>query len=106
MFILRLFLALIFVLVSFFFSEFIPDIPPFNHTLLRLIATFWFGLMGYGLFPDLARIVSVNTLSLFNSLAARVGIEVMNQMMRVQTPAVFSASYPSSGPIGGVSVNQ
>lgn len=106
MFILRMILALIFALVAFIFFEVIPDIPPFNHTLLRLIATFWFGLMGYGLFPDLARIISVNTIAIFNSMAARVGLEVMNQMMRVQAPTSFSTAYPSHAPIGGVSVNQ
>jgi uncharacterized protein YacL len=106
MFVLRLVMALIFALVAFIFSEVIPDIPPFNHTMLRLVMTFWFGLMGYGLFPDLARIVSVNIVAVFNALAARVGVEVMNQMMRVQGPTTFSAAYPSHAPIGGVSVNQ
>src|SRR5258708_14077438 len=74
MLILRLVLALIFALVAFIFTEIIPDIQPFNHNILRLVIAFWFGLMGYGLFPDLARIISINTIFLFNSLATRVGL--------------------------------
>jgi uncharacterized protein YacL len=103
---LRIILAVIFALVAFIFSEVIPDIPPFSHMVLRAVVTLWFGLMGYGLFPDLARIVTANTINLINSLVSRVGLEVMNQMVRIQHQPQYSAAYPSHAPVGGVSVNQ
>src|SRR5258708_37466793 len=88
--ILRVLLAVIFALVAFIFSEVIPDIPPFSHNILRLLVTIWFGLIGYGLFPDLARIVTVNAMSLINSMTNKVTIEIMNQIVRVQSQSPYT----------------
>ncbi len=104
---LRIILAVVFALVAFIFSEVVPDVPPFNRNILRSIITVWFGLMGYGLFPDLARIVTTNTINMVNSLVSRVGLEVMNQMVRLQHPGQqYNAAYSSHAPISGVSINQ
>lgn len=103
---LRIILAVIFALTAFIFSEVIPDVPPFSRNVLRSVVTVWFGLMGYGLFPDLARIVTTNIIHLVNSLVDRVGLEVMNQMMRIQHQPQYSAAYPSHAPVSGVSINQ
>lgn len=101
---LRLVLAIIFALIAFIFSEVIPEIPPLNHTFLRIIITLWFGLIGFGLFPDLAKIVSTYTITVVNSLVSRLGTEVMNQIMRLPrhnlNPA-FTSMAPS-----GVTMNQ
>lgn len=104
--VLRLILAVVFALVAFIFSEVLPDIPPFNHILLRVAITVWFGLLGYGLFPDLAKVVTTNTVNLINTFIARLGLEVMNQMMRLPHQGAFApASYPAHAPLGGVSIN-
>src|SRR5258708_6784124 len=105
---LRIILAVVFALVAFIFSEVVPDVPPFNRSILRSIVTVWFGLMGYGLFADLARVVTTNTINLVNSLVTRVGLEVMNQMVRLQHPGQhqYNAAYPSHAPVSGVSINQ
>ncbi len=103
---LRLVLAVIFALTAFIFSEVIPDIPPIKSSILRLIVSLWFGLIGYGLFPDLARVVTQTTLSLINNFISKVGTEVMNQIVRLPRQNPFSVGSPSQAPIGGVSVNQ
>lgn len=103
---LRLVLAIIFALTAFIFSEVVPDIPPLSRTFLRIIVTIWFGLIGYGLFPDLARVSSGYFVSLFNNFISRIGNEVMNQIMRLPHQNPISAPFPSIGPIGGVSMSQ
>lgn len=96
--ILRLLMAVAFALPAFIFTEVIPDVPPFNRTLLRIAVTAWFALLGYGLFPDLAKIITLNTIALINAFVARVGTEVANQMViklpgqQVQPPTYSSHS--------------
>lgn len=104
--VLRLFLAVVFALTAFIFSEVIPDIPPINHTILRVVVTLWFGLIGYSLFPDIASFITTYTLSLINSITSRVSTEVMDQLVRLPRHNPNSLPYPANAPIGGVSVNQ
>ena len=105
--VLRLVLALVFALVAFIFSEVIPDLPPFNRNVLRALISLWAGLIGFGVFPDLARLVTIHTVSLVNNLTAKVGLEVLNQMLRLQHQGPVMPSYnPAHAPLGGVSVNQ
>jgi uncharacterized protein YacL len=103
---LRLIMAVTFALPAFIFSEVIPDIPPFNPTFMRVIITVWFGLIGYGLFPDLAKVVTNTTITLLNSFVTRISTEFMDQMARIPHQNPFSVPYPNNAPIGGVSVNQ
>lgn len=104
---LRLILALLFALVAFIFSELIPDISPFNRTFLRLVITVWFGLLGFGLFPDIAKAITLAGVNSINSIINKVSNEVISQMMRLPNAGnPFSAPYPTHAPIGGVSVNQ
>lgn len=105
--VLRLVLAVVFALTAFIFTEVVPDIPPFNRIFLRMVITVWFGLMGYGLFPDLAKIVSTATIRLINNLVSRISLEITSQMMRIQRPhGVFGGGHFSQvSPIGGVSVS-
>lgn len=104
---LRLVLAIVFALIAFIFTEVIPDIPPFNRIFLRVIITLWFGLMGYGLFPDLARIISTSTIHLINTLASRVTNEVMTQMLRLQNQNPLSgSSFTSTSAVSGVTLSQ
>src|SRR3989344_2322131 len=80
--VLRIVLAVVFALTAFIFTEVVPDIPPFNRIFLRIVITLWFGLMGYGLFPDLAKIVSTSTIRFVNSFISRLSAEVTSQMLR------------------------
>ena len=68
--ILRIVLAVVFALIAFIFTEVVPDIPPFNRIFLRMVITLWFGLMGYGLFPDLAQIISTAAMRLVNNVVS------------------------------------
>lgn len=107
--ILRIILAVFFALIAFIFSELIPDIPPFNHAFLRVVITIWFGLLGYGLFPDLARLVTTTTLNLINAFITRVSNEITNQILRIQYQNQANNQAPLSGtisPIGGLAFNQ
>lgn len=105
--ILRIILAIIFALVAFIFTELIPDIPPFSHIWLRIIATVWFGLLGFGIFPDLAHKVSLSILSLVNLITTRVSTEVMSQLMRLpQQGMPHTVPFAHHASVGGVSVSQ
>lgn len=103
---LRLLLAIIFALAAFIFSEVVPDIPPLNRNVLRLVITIWFGIVGYSLFPDLARALTSYIVTQVNHITSRVTTEVMDQLVRLPQNNPFSAPFPSNAPIGGVSVNQ
>ncbi len=104
--ILRLVVAVVFALPAFIFSEVVPDLPPLNHTFLRVVVTLWFGLLGFGLFPDLAQMATVYAINAINNFTAKIGNEVMSQIMRLPSQNPFSAPFPSHAPVGGVSVNQ
>ncbi len=105
--VLRLVLAVVFALIAFIFTEVIPDIPPFNRIFLRVVITLWFGLMGYGLFPDLARVISTSTIHLVNTLASKVTNEVMTQILRLQNQNPLSTSgFATTSSISGLSLSQ
>lgn len=103
---LRLTLAFIFALFAFIFSEVVPDLPPFNHNFIRVAITLWSGLLGYGVFPDLAQKVSLATIRLSNEVVERVTTEVTTQMMRMggRTPVGQPTSL-SLQPTGTVSIS-
>lgn len=103
--VLRLTLAIVFALTVFIFSEIIPDIPPFGRIPIRIAVTIWAALLGYGLFPDLARWVSSTSVYLVNLLTNRLSTEIMSQIMRLpHQTAVAPASHHA--PLGGVSANK
>src|SRR5258708_24657369 len=56
---LRIILTIAFALPAFIFSEVVPDVQPLNHTLIRMVLSFWFGLLGYGLFPNLSKLTTL-----------------------------------------------
>lgn len=106
--ILRLVMALVFALPAFIFSELVPEIQPFNRTLLRALITIWFAALGYGLFPDLAKLVTFQVIALLNAFTNRISSEIVDRMVRI--PAISSASinnptYASSS-VTGMSVSR
>lgn len=106
--VLRIVLAVIFALTAFIFTEVLPDLPPFNKTVLRVLITVWFGLMGYGLFPDIARALTSAALNIINNFVTKISTEVTNQVIRLQSrQGSFGASSLNQiTPIGGASINQ
>ncbi len=100
---LRLLLAVAFALPAFIFSEVVPDIPPFNRSILRLFITLWFGLLGYGVFPDMATRITTAIANITNTFTSRVSTEVMSQMLRLQKQATSSTS-PTPAAINNVSL--
>ncbi len=107
--VLRLFLAIIFALTAFIFSEVVPSIPPFSRMFLRIIITVWFGLMGYGLFPDLAKMFTTLVINLINAFIARISNEITSQILRLQSQQMPGNVHQLNGsiaPIGGISFNQ
>lgn len=105
--VLRLVLAVVFALTAFIFTEVVPDLPPFNRIFLRIVITLWFGLMGYGLFPDFAKVVSATTIRFVNSLVSRLSAEITSQMLRLQRApgTVGPVGFGASAPLGGIAVN-
>lgn len=103
---LRLILAVLFALPAFIFSEVIPDIRPFNHTFLRVFVTLWFGIIGFGLFPEIAKFITSSSISLINNFTSKITTEVMDQLIRFPKQTSILAPFTSHAPIGGVSVNQ
>ncbi len=103
---LRLVLAVIFALVAFIFSEVVPDLPPLNHVLVRTIITVWAGLMGFGVFPDVARMITQHSASAINFITNKLTTEIVNQIMRLPRQSAFSGPSSANAPVGGVSVNQ
>lgn len=106
---LRIIVAVIFALIAFIFTEVIPEMPPFGRNVLRILITLWFGLMGYGLFPDLARLITMSTINLINNFTRKISTEVMDQLVRLpnaQQTYNPPGAYSTHAPIGGFSVNQ
>lgn len=104
--ILRLILALGFALVAFIFSEVVPVVPRIDHTLLRILITAFFGILGFGVFPDIARTITLASISFVNFITAKVSSEVMSQIMRLPRQHQATVPYNNNAPVGGVSMNQ
>ncbi len=65
-----------------------------------------FGLLGYGLFPDIARSLTNYAVNALNALTLRISTEVMNQLERISRPQQMTVPYAAQSPVGGVSLNQ
>lgn len=103
---LRLILAVVFALVAFIFSEAAADLLPFNRLFIRGMITLWAGLLGFGVFPDVARQITNFTLFWINSITQHVTSEIINQLMRLPKNPSITAPISTNAPLGGVSVNQ
>lgn len=93
----RVLTAIVFALPAFIFSEVIPHLPPFHPTLIRVVVTVWFALLGYGLFPDLAKIITLYTISVINAFVTKIGTEVATQMAnKLPLPPPLTPSFTAS----------
>lgn len=105
-YILRFVLALAFALPAFIFSEVIPNDLFIDRNVLRVLITFWFGLLGYGLFTNIAKIITLSLITLINNFVNKITTEVMDQLLRLPKQNVLQAPFADQAPVGGVSVNQ
>lgn len=100
--ILRLILALIFGTLAVIYSQLIPPIAGADPLLIRFLVTLVSALVGFLVFPDIARRVTLTTMSLFNFVIHRLSSEVLNQMVRISKGARlmnFSPILPQPGAI-------
>lgn len=102
--ILRLILAFVFATLAAIYSQLIPNFEGATSFLVRVLLTIAAGLIGYIVFPGIARSIRVITLTTFNFIVHRVSSEVSNQILRFQKP-----NLPQSSPIsqlGSVSLTK
>lgn len=98
--ILRLILALTFATLAVIFSELIPEIPGTNTLLVKVLVTSLAAWIGFLIFPDVARYVSIFALTLFNFFLHRVSQEFMNQLMKLpRTRLPFGHQTPQIGQV-------
>lgn len=99
-------MAVGFALPAFIFTEVIPDIPPFHHTFLRVVITVWFALLGYGLFPDLAKFFSLQAIALINIFTSKISTAVADQIVRLPNTQPSGGSNFTSHSTSRVTVNK
>lgn len=92
--VLRLILALIFATNTAIFSQLIPPLTWVNPFVIRVLLTVAAGLIGFVVFPDVARYVRVITSTSFNVVIRRVAQEVSGQLLRFPRPN-FPFSHPT-----------
>lgn len=102
--ILRLILALIFATNTAIFSQLIPPFVGINSFIIRTLLTLAAGLIGFAVFPDVARYVRVITSTSFNVVIRRVAQEVSSQLLRFPRPN-FPFSHPTPQ-IGSVALTR
>jgi len=81
--VLRLILALIFAVVAAIFSQLIPPFGGVDSFIIRAAVTLVVGLIGFLIFPDIARPIRVTTITTINFLVHKVSSEVMNQLLKI-----------------------
>jgi uncharacterized protein YacL len=92
--ILRLILAFIFATFAAIYSQLIPPLGGTTTVVIRVLLTAASGLIGYIVFPSVAKWIKVITLTTFNFVVHRVSAEVTSQIIRFPRP-----NLPISNPI-------
>jgi len=100
----RLILALIFATNIAIFSQLIPPFAGVNPFIIRVLLTLAAGLIGFAVFPEVARYIRVITSTSFNVIIRRVAQEVSNQLLRFPRPN-FPFSHPTPQ-IGSVALTR
>jgi uncharacterized protein YacL len=100
-FVLRLILAFLFATFAVIFTSLIPPIAEPTSAIIKTLLTLAASLVGYLVFPAIAKSVKLITLSLFNFAVRGVSSEVLNQMLRIRqaTHMPFSAPTPQVGAV-------
>lgn len=98
-------MAVVFATVAIIFSELIPPIEGVNALLLKVSLTLLAALAGFIVFPDLARYITLTTISLFNFMVTRMSSEILNQISRMPKQSHFPFINPSPQ-VGGISLQR
>ena len=102
--VLRLILAFTFATFAAIYSQLIPPTQGTTYFIIRVLLTIVAGLLGYILFPSIARSVKIITLTTFNFVIHRVSSEVSDQIIRIPRPN-FPFSHPTPT-IGAVALTR
>lgn len=94
-FILRLILAFVFATFAVIFSTLIPQMGETTSAVIKTLLTLAAALVGYLLFPSIARSIRLISLSLFNLAVRGVSSEVLSQMLRISRPSHLPVSNPT-----------
>lgn len=81
--VLRLVLALIFATLAVIYSELIPPIAGTDSLLVKVLLTLTSAAVGFLIFPDIAKSITITTKTTFNFIIHRLSSEVSNQMVRL-----------------------
>lgn len=97
--ILRLILAFVFAAFAVNFSQLIPAHLVGDSDLIKVIITLISAVLGFAVFPDIAKRVRLITVTFFNFIVNRVSSEVSNQILRLrgQTPFPVGQINPQVG---------
>lgn len=95
--VLRLILALVFATNIAIFSQLIPPFAGVNPFVIRVLLTLAAALIGYAVFPDVARYVRVITVTFFNFVVHRLSTEVSSQLLKIPRPSFPFHPTPSVG---------
>ncbi|MBI2334929.1 twitching motility protein PilT, partial [Candidatus Daviesbacteria bacterium] len=95
--VLRLILALIFATNTAIFSQLIPPFAGVDPFAIRVILTVAVGLLGFAVFPDVARYVRVIIMPLFNFVVHRLSTEVSSQLLKIPRPSLPFHPTPQVG---------
>lgn len=81
--VLRLIVALTFATIAVIYSELIPEIPGTDSRLVKVFLTASLAAVGFVIFPDIAKYISMATVVLFNFVVHSVSSEVLNQLVKL-----------------------
>jgi uncharacterized protein YacL len=84
--VLRLILAFLFATFAAIYSQLIPPLGGTTEVIIRVLLTVLAGLVGYLVFPSIARPLRVVILTTFNFVVTRVSSEISTQILRFQRP--------------------
>lgn len=103
---LRLLLAVGFATIAIIFSELIPPVNGINSIVLRVLITVLAALVGFLVFPDLARSITTTTIHTFNFFVNRIASEVLTQTMRLPRESLHIPFMSHTPAVGTVSLQK
>ncbi len=103
--VLRLILALIFAALAAIFAQLIPPFEGANGFIVKGLLTVLAALIGYAIFPDIAKPIRIVTLTTVNFFVHRVSSEVMNQLLKI--PRIYQPASTNPIPqLGSLAINK
>lgn len=95
---LRLIVAFIFATFAAIFSQLIPEVQGINAFAIKVLLIIAIGLIGYIVFPGIARSIVKITMKMFNFTLHRLSSEVSTQIARFpRVTSPFSGALPQVG---------